>query len=631
VSQFQIHKANLPYRQYLVPECDVLVIGRNPTCDISLADDTRKVSRYHAALVRLAEEGEYFIRDLGSLHGTRVNGLPVHQQILHDGDVVEIADYRLAYSTHSYPKSQSNRIRVVSRKGNALGRETSTLTLKLSAISAAAQFTGEKRELLEQIQKNVQRELPLADYASELMKGILRVLHADRGFIGIFRQGGPDTYQELGATGLAEGEEIEISVPSFMEELLAGNVLQETDTVLVPIARRRVVSGFFCVNRRSSTRGFPTDDVDFVGHVAKIVVTPNESATKTGSAKAEPVLEWPIEIVGKSEVITSLRGEIQKAASTDTNVLILGESGSGKELVARAVHQQSHRSDTFIARNCAQTTDTLAEPEIFGSAPKSGISGADAQGAPGWFEKADGGTLFLDEVHGLSLAMQDKFLRVLQDKEVWRFGAKHPVQVNVKVIAATDKDVERMVEEGSLRQPFYFRFGMKIHVPPLRDRREDIPLLVYYFLDKYAKARGSRARTISHRALKQLMNHDWPGNVRQLEQLIKTAVEQDHDAVFSWDFEDQLQTALRVPVAPRGRPTSDSDSGEAEAQTKARVLNMEDVEQEKIKEALEVTLGNVTKAAELLGYKSRQTILTKMDKYGIPRNYADPQMPGSNV
>ncbi len=629
MSQFQIHKANLPYREYVVPECDVLVIGRNPTCDISLADDSRKVSRYHAALVRLAKGGDSFIRDLGSLHGTRVNGLPVHQRILRDGDVVEIADYRLAYSTHSHPKSQSNRIRVVSRKGNALGRETSTLTLKLSAISWAAQFTGDRRELLEQIQKNVQRGLSLADYSSELMKGILRVLRADRGFIGIFRQRGPDNYQELGATGLAEGEEIEISVPSFVEELLAGNVLQETDTVLVPITHRRIVSGFFCVNRRSSMGGFSTDDVDFLGHVAKILATPNESVAKIRSAKAEPVLEWPIEIVGKSEVISSLRGEIQKAASTDTNVLILGESGSGKELVARAVHQQSHRSDTFIARNCAQTTDTVAEPEIFGNAPKSGIAGADAQGAPGWFEKADGGTLFLDEVHALSLAMQDKFLRVLQDKEVWRYGAKHPVQVNVKVISATDKDLERMVEEDSLRQPFYFRFGIKIHVPPLRDRREDIPLLVYYFLDKYAKAHGSRARTISHRALKQLMNYDWPGNVRQLEQLIKTAVEQDHEAVFSWDFEDQLQTTLRVPTAPRTKPTSDSDSGEAEGQTKPRILKMEDVEKEKIKEALEVTLGNVTKAAELLGYKSRQTILTKMDKFGIPRNYADPQHAGS--
>ena len=626
MSQFQIHKANLPYREYLVPECDLLVIGRNPTCDISLADDSRKVSRYHAALVRSAEGGEYLIRDLGSLHGTRVNGLPIYQRILRDGDLVEIADYRLAYSTRSHSTAQSKRIRVVSRRPNTLGRETSTLTLKLSAISATGQFTGDRRELLEQIQKNVQRGLSLANYSSELMRGILCILHADRGFMGVFPQGDPHNYQELGATGLAEGEEIEISTPSFIEELLAGKVLQESDTLLVPIARRGIVSGFFCVNRRGSTRAFSTDDVDFLGHVAKISATQNESVAKIRSAEAEAVLEWPIDIVGKSEVITSLLGEIRKAASTDMNILIQGESGSGKELVARAVHQVSHRSGTFIARNCGQTTETVAETEIFGNAPKSGISGADPKGAPGWFEKADGGTLFLDEVHALTLPMQDKLLRVLQDKEVWRFGAKHPLQVKVKVIAATDKDMERLVEEGSIRQPFYFRFGMKIHVPPLRDRREDIPLLVYYFLDKYAKARGSRARTMSHRALKQLMSYDWPGNVRQLAQLIQAAVALDHEAVFSWDLHDQLQRTARLPVL-RTIPISDSDSGEAEAQTQPRALKMEDVEKEKIKEALEVTLGNVTKAAELLGYKSRQTILTKMDRCGIPRNYADPQIP----
>ena len=626
VSQFQIRKANLPFREYLLPDCDVLVIGRNPTCDISLPDDSRKVSRCHAALVRLAKGGEYFIRDLGSLHGTRINGSPVCQRILRDGDLVGIADYSLAYFAHSHPTSRSNRIRVVSGKANVLGREASTLTLRLSTIPKAAKFDGDRRELLEQIEKKGQRGLSLAAYSSELMKGILRVLRADRGFIGMFQQDNSNDCQELGATGLADSEEIEISTPSFMEELLAGNALQETDTMLVPIARRGVVSGFFCVNRRDSTKGFSAGDMDFLGHVAKIAATRNEPIERNRSTETESVLEWPIEIVGKSELITDLFNHIHMAASTDMNVLVLGESGSGKELVARAVHQNSHRSGTFIARNCGQTTENIAETEIFGHAPKSGISGADPLGAPGWFEKADGGTLFLDEVHALTLPMQDKFLRVLQDKEVWRFAAKHPVQVNVKVIAATDKDLERLVDEGSVRRPFYFRFGLKIHVPSLRDRIEDIPLLVHYFLDRYAKTSGSRARTISHRALKQLMTYNWPGNVRQLAQLIQAVVALDHEAVFSWDLDDQLQGVMRLPTALRTPPASGSNSGEGGAPTRQRALNMEDVEKEKIKEALEVSLGNATKASELLGYKSRQTILTKMDRYGIPRNYADPQL-----
>jgi len=318
--------------------------------------------------------------------------------------------------------------------------------------------------------------------------------------------------------------------------------------------------------------------------------------------------------------------QIEAAAGTDMNVLILGETGTGKELVARAIHRQgSHSNGPFIARNCGQTTETLAEAEIFGYAPKSGIAGANPQGAKGWFEEADGGALLLDEVHRLTPAMQDKFLRVLQDKAVSRIGRVGAVPVDVKILAATDEDLERAVQEGSIRRPFYYRFGVKIYLPPLRERRDDIPILTYYFLDRYANKLGSRTRALSHRALRELVDYDWPGNVRQLEQTTQAGVAKNQEILFSWDFQEQLGAA-----ASRAKTETTGDlatrQGEPGPATKAAgPQSMEEVEKEKIKEALEVTQGNATRAADLLGYKSRQTILNKMDRYGIPRNYADPQ------
>jgi transcriptional regulator with PAS, ATPase and Fis domain len=272
-----------------------------------------------------------------------------------------------------------------------------------------------------------------------------------------------------------------------------------------------------------------------------------------------------------------------------------------------------------------------AEAEIFGYAPKSGIAGANPQGGKGWFEEADGSTLFLDEIHRLSPAVQETFLRVLQDKAVSCIGKSTGIPVDVKVLAATDEDLEHAVEDGSMRRPFYLCFGMKIHLPPLRERREDIPLLVYYFLDKYAQKSGSRTRAISHRALRELLDCDWPGNVRQLEQTMQAGVGTNEEILFSWDFPEQLRpTTSKLKAETAGDLTS--RQSESKAATKiAGPKGMDDVEKEKIKEALEVTQGNVTKSAQLLGYKSRQTILNKMDRYGIPRNYADPQAIGASL
>jgi DNA-binding NtrC family response regulator len=624
--KLEIHKARQFYKDYVFPDADVVLLGRTRSSDIFLPDHTRQVSRLHAALVRMsAANNQYFVRDLGSTHGTRVNGSAVHQRILQDGDAIEIGKYRLIFSTANHAKSQRTRIRVV--QGSSTGSFADASTSALYRSEAAQQFTPEQRELLEQLEGKF-REATLLDCAPDLVSAVLHTVRADRGFVGILSEHASEVIAELGVTNMGEHDEIEISDHSFIKHLLAGETVQESNTLLVPFGHESGGRGFLCANRRNKRKPFSPTEAEFLLAVVRLMPLYKErgAADSAGSdiSKDGPI-EWPMEMLGRSSQFTELIRQIDAATAARMNVLILGESGSGKELVARRLHQRSSSAEgLFLARNCSQTTETLAETEIFGYAPKSGITGADPKGAPGWFELADGGTLFLDEVHRLTPPMQDKFLRVLQDKQVWRIGAKSPVHVDVNVLAATDEDLDRALEQGEFRRPFLSRFGARISVPALRERSEDIPLLAYFFLDKYAATLHSHARTISRRGLHVLWKHGWPGNVRQLEHTVQAAVARDHEVIFSWDlvalFPSQSVAGTEEDAVARAVLSDD-------VTVHKRPKHMEEVEKEHIQEALEATRGNITRAAEILGYKSRQTMLNKMDRYGIPRNYADPRLP----
>ena len=625
--KLDIYKSGQFSRDYRLPDSDVIVIGRTHLSDVVLPDEGRRVSRMHAALVRSsASQDRYFIRDLGSAHGTSVNGAITHQRMLNNGDTITISDYRLVFSTQTHAACRRSRIKIGRARGDALSAEGSTSILRFSSRDDHQQFTAGQRELLEQFGRKFQAGAMLSECASDFVAAVLRTIHADRGFIGFLSPVTSEVTGELGVTNLGEHDEIEISDASFAQHLLQGETVQDGNTLLIPFGRQTGAAGFICVNRRDQHKPLTARDGEFLSATSRLLppcIEPDTAPITPSVAAAEP-MEWPMEMVGKSKEWLQVIREVVNAARSRMNVLIFGESGSGKEVVARALHQRGALcSGPFLARNCSQTTETLAEAEIFGYAPKSGIAGADPKGAPGWFELANRGTLFLDEVHRLTPAMQDKFLRVLQDKQVWRIGARSPVQVEVNVVAATDEDLERALDDDRFRKPFFFRFGAKIRVPSLRQRPEDIPLLAYFFLDKYAKTLGSRARTISRRGLHLLWNHTWPGNVRQLEHVIQAAVARDHEVVFSWDLEDWLSCESTATAEKAAVPLSAFNVAPQGASARQKPKSMEEVEKEQIKEALEVTQGNATRAAEILGYKSRQTILNKMDRYGIPRNYAD--------
>jgi formate hydrogenlyase transcriptional activator len=230
------------------------------------------------------------------------------------------------------------------------------------------------------------------------------------------------------------------------------------------------------------------------------------------------------EIVGASPALTAVLSRVSKVASSDSTVLISGETGTGKELVARAIHRRSPRaSRAFVAVNCAAIPRDLIASELFGH-EKGAFTGA-LQRRLGRFELADGGTIFLDEVGEIASDVQVALLRVLQEREFERVGGQHPIRVNVRVIAATNRDLEAAVADGTFRQDLFYRLNVfPLEMPPLRERQEDIPVLVEYFIGRYAREAGKRFRRVSKRTLDRLRSYPWPGNVRELQNVIERSV-----------------------------------------------------------------------------------------------------------
>ncbi|HEX6626535.1 MAG TPA: sigma 54-interacting transcriptional regulator [Gemmatimonadaceae bacterium] len=269
------------------------------------------------------------------------------------------------------------------------------------------------------------------------------------------------------------------------------------------------------------------------------------------------------EIVGSSHALQRVLTQVTKVAHTDATVLILGETGTGKELIARAIHKRSRRAGgAFILVNCAAIPPSLIASELFGH-EKGAFTGA-LQRRLGRFEAADGGTIFLDEIGELPAEAQVALLRVLQEREIERVGSSHPIPVDVRVLAATNRDLEAAVERGTFREDLYYRLNVfPIRMPPLRERVEDIPILVEYLVDRYAKQLGKSIRNIEKHTLQLLQNYDWPGNVRELQNVIERAVVLVDGETFNIDA-SWLPNRLSKSSNGNGRPVTTLAKGEKE-------------------------------------------------------------------
>ena len=310
-------------------------------------------------------------------------------------------------------------------------------------------------------------------------------------------------------------------------------------------------------------------------------------------------------MVGTSPAMRKVYALMKQAAEGDIAILIRGESGTGKELVARSFHDNSpRRQGPFVAVNCAAIPGTLIESELFGH-ERGAFTGATEQRA-GAFERAHGGTILLDEIGDMPFDLQGKLLRVLQEREIQRVGGTAPIPVDIRVVTATNKDLERAVAAGEFRQDLYYRVAaFPIAIPPLRDRREDIPLLARHFLDKHAEGAGKSIDGISTAAQRLLLQYDWPGNVRELENAIERAVLLEADTVLQVGSLPPQLSPLVAAGSDRPPPSG--------------VLPLAEVERQALVHALEAAGNNVTRAARALGI-DRSTLHRKLKRYELNRD-----------
>jgi len=480
----------------------------------------------------------------------------------------------------------------------------------------------------EDLQKTTQVLLKIMEDHLEIHSVMLTLYHKTTGTIFIHESLGlTDEEKARGVYNLGEGitgRVVEsgraIIVPKIREEpafLNRTKSRREGDLdysfLCIPIRRAQIVLGTISVEKLYASHEILNADVKLLTFIASIIA----QAVELYLLKNEEKTYWegenrrlkealkkkfhPSNIIGNSSTMQEVYTLIEKIAKTRITVLILGESGCGKELVANAIHYNSAVADgPFIKFNCAALPESIIESELFGH-EKGSFTGADAV-RKGRFEDADGGTIFLDEIGELSLPMQAKLLRVVQERTFERVGGNKPIQVNIRILTATNRDLPKMVKEGKFREDLYYRLNVfAITLPPLRERGSDIITLCDYFVLKFAKENNKKVTRISTPALQMLMNYSWPGNIRELENVIERAVILCEDEVIhGYNLPPSLQDATITG-------TSEHSALESKIET---------IEYEYIVDALKNAQGNMSEAAKDLGM-TRRMLGLRMKRYNI--------------
>jgi len=384
--------------------------------------------------------------------------------------------------------------------------------------------------------------------------------------------------------------------------------LQEINSVLcVPLTSKGKSQGVLYVDNRHGMKRFQQDDLRLLTIIARQAASAIDNARSyTDLRKEREELKRQVTekyaIVGESASLQAVLEMVRQVAHVDTTVLILGETGSGKELIARAIHEESYRSGgPFVIVNCASMPESLLESELFGH-EKGAFTGAVAAKV-GRFELAHRGTIFLDEVGELGLGIQTKLLRAVENKTFDRVGGTKPVSADVRILAATNRDLARMVQEGTFRGDLYYRLAVvPISVPPLRERQDDIPRLAAHFLEGFARDIGRRLPRVSDQALKLMLAYAWPGNIRELKNAMERAILLNRTGVIEPDDLPPSITGAAVCPPTEGVPVLPMDAAVQAAERRA------------IREAMRLADGVKTRAAELLGI-SRPTLDKKLKEY----------------
>ncbi|MCE9530077.1 MAG: sigma 54-interacting transcriptional regulator [Planctomycetes bacterium] len=608
-------------------------IGRAPTNKIILNDDL--CSREHAEIH--FTDGEWILRDLGSLNGSRLNGNPVRDEVsLAPNDNLQLGHSQFVFvedlsELPGIPESSlGERLEIRKRMGTT--RYGSIIPS--SAVNNDSTIPETHRSeriiaVLYQLGLNMGAAETLEELVDVVLDGLLEGVHAEVGAVLAMKEGRDTellahrnrhakavTYHKV--SGFVSAE-----VLSTKEAILAENIgsdpalrnreslneLKVLSLICAPVIFESSILGLVHLYSTTMKHALSADDLEFALLVSRqFGIAWNQMKRRGALSGANKVLidslRLESELVGESPALKQIESQIRRVASTNATVLIRGESGSGKELVARAIHQSSPRRDgPFVCLNCAAITESLLESELFGH-ERGAFTGA-TEKMVGKFEAANHGTIFLDEIGEMPLSTQSKFLRVLEGHAFERLGGNNKIQVDVRVVAATNRALEEAVRAGQFRKDLFFRLQVvEIKVPSLRERITDVPLLADHFLKRFVNETGRKFKGFTDAALEKLMGYHWPGNVRELRNVIERAVALTLGPIL--DAPDIWLSTIDVESSGSHKPVFKPSS-------------LEEMERKQILLTLVHTDWNKSKTAEILGIE-RSTLDRKIKAYDLKKD-----------
>ncbi len=581
-------------------------IGRILSNQLSISDGA--VSRQHCSIRRDADT--FTLIDQDSRNGTFVNGVPIRERVLEHGDQIKVGHCLLLFlldedeaapALHPVRLADSDWEPTVTTR--LLPEDMAYLALKETQIPLpATDRTVRDLSTLLRISTALSAVRGLEELQARLLDLIFEAIPAERGAIILVGESPEDFTSFFGRDRVPEASQpVEISRQIIDRALRGGAAVLSngpepgaaglTSLLVVPLSLLGRTAGVIYLDTRNPRTHFDEGHLQLLTAIGSIAAHALENARRLEwlageNRRLNEEIDLEHDMIGESPRMREVYQFISRVAASNSTVLIRGESGTGKELVARAIHRNSPRADQpFVAINCAALAETLLESEMFGH-EKGSFTGAIAQ-KKGKLEVAEGGSVFLDEVGELAPHLQVKLLRVLQEREFERVGGTRPIKVDIRLIAATNKDLEEAVRDKTFRPDLYYRLNViALTMPPLRERRQDIPLLASYFADKYCGKAKRPPMGLSPEARACLANYDWPGNVRELENAIERAV-----VLGSGDriLPENLPEAL-LETEPAASGCLPSYHEAVREQKKQIIL-----------EALNRAEGSITEAARLLG------------------------------